>query len=685
MDFGNKLEELNMTTDEINRFNKAMKDKKFRELLHEYAQEITNPDNKKRYEEEITQLEQERGMEVKFIHPNAHHVLKTSVNGKEKCFINICSNNLINKPTCEVRRAENGQVGQCWSLPYSLTPGRPDRDGKGNKCMIYDVVFHPDTLYMAGKNTRFMKLVNSTATQGVEDAFKVTLDKANMLLKKIQYKGVPQPAVIRKPIPGHPRKEESFPHHNAFPIPYPDTMPIKNPKPPSSSFTQSPIKQSSLLPIQPHYTIKYRSLVDLQDYRCSRDSAPSPRPKEIVITIDLPLVKSAADVDLNVTDRKLALESQKPDYKLELQLSYPVDADKGDAKFNKAKKQLIITLAVRPAKNPAVVHVEGNQPKSNDRDVMGSADKVDEAVYDAELVKDEQSELNISDASCQAQPQENRPVQEEEKDTNFSSMELESYKINSLESKSKPLYLARADATLTCEINNTETSRSSNNAMNGPEKGFLPDVYICTQKMSLEPHANKETENNQDKENLPSGTKSVQPSIQAPAIKLENCTQLSFMDKIANGSQLEVPVVESQMKQTASHLEETSRDVQNSPASPTNWVKGSEVEPSVISEGPNQLNSPLDKDTIKSSCRFKVIGALTEDQNSSIKLSSALVPLNEQVDNVDSSKQSKTDSSITTPAILREKNPEDGSEVIIIDHTTSAALFFQNSLWFALD
>lgn len=501
MDAGDKLAELNMTTDEINRFSKAMKDEKFRELLHEYAQEISNPENKKKYEEEITQLEQERGMEVRFIHPNAHHVLKTTVNGKEKCFINICSNNLINKPTCEARRAENGQVGQCWSLPYSLTPGRPDRDSKGNTCMIYDVVFHPDTLYMAGKNTRFMKLVNSAATQGVEDAFKVTLGKAKKLLKNIQYKGVPQPAVIRKPIPGQPRKEESSPHDEAFPILYPDTMSTKNLKPPSSSLTQSPVKQSSLLPIQPHYTIKYRSLVDLQDYRCSRDSAPSPRPKEIVIIIDLPLLKSAADVDLNVTDRKLTLESKKPNYKLELQLSYPVDDDKGDAKFNKAKKQLTITLAVQPAKNPAVIHFEENQPESDDRDMMVRADEVDEVTYETQLVKDEQRELNISEASCEAQPQEPRPVQEkeEEEDAHFSAGEVESYSMNSLESKSKPLHLARADATLTCEINNTGTSSSSENAMNGPKKGFLPGAYTCTQEKSLEPHTNKETENNQDK------------------------------------------------------------------------------------------------------------------------------------------------------------------------------------------
>ncbi|XP_060788970.1 protein kintoun isoform X2 [Neoarius graeffei] len=843
---GDKLAELNMTPDEINRFTKAMKDEKFRELFHEYAQELSNPENKKKYEEEITQLEQERGMEVKFIHPNAHHVLKTTVNGKEKCFINICSNNLINKPTCEAKRAENGQVGQCWSLPYSLTPGRPDRDNKGNNCMIYDVVFHPDTLYMADKNTRFMNLVNSTATQGVEDAFKVTLDKTKKLLKNIKYKGVPQSSVIRKPIPGQPRKEESSRHDEAFPIRYPDTTPTKDLKPLSSSLPQSPVKQSSLLPIQPHYTIKYRSLVDLQDYSYSRESAPSPRPKEIVITIDLPLLNSAADVDLNITDRKLTLESTKPNYKLELQLSYPVDDDKGDAKFNKAKKQLTVTLPVQPAKNPAVIHFEENQPESDDKEVMVSAD---EAVYETQLVKDEQSELNISEATCEAQPQESGPVQEkEEEDTHFFAGEVESYNINSLESKSKPLCLARADATLTYDINNTETfnssevnntetsssseinntetsssseinntetsssseintetsslldinnteasssseintetsssseintetsslldinnteasssseinntktsssseinitetsssseinntetssllninnteasssseinntetsslldinnteasssseintetssvldinnteaSSSSENAMNEPKKDFLPGVYIRTQETSLEPHTNNETENNQDKENVSSGSTSVQPSVITSAVKL----------KIANGSQLEVPVVESQMKQTESQLEEALYDVQNNPANPSNWETGkSEVEPSVISDGPDQLNSPLEKDTIKGSCRHQVMGVFSEDQNRSTELNSTRVPLNDQADNADYSKQRKTDFSVTTSAILREVNPEDGNEVIITDHTTSAAFSFQNSLWFELD
>lgn len=174
-------------------------------------------------------------------------------------------------------------------------------------------------------------------------------------------------------------------------------------------------------------------------------------------------------------------------------------------------------------------------------------------------------------------------------------------------------------------------------------------------------------------ENLPSGTTLVQPSITAPAVKLENCSHFSFLSKIENESQFEVPVVESHA-------------VPNSPAKPSNWVtKKSEMETLVISDEHNQLNFSLDEDIITGSLRPKVIRTLSEDENSFIKPSSPLLPQNEQVVNVDSSEQNKTDFSINTPAMLREKNPEDGNKVIINDHATSAVISFQNSLWFELD
>lgn len=362
MEFGSKLEELNLTRDEINRLGKALKDDKFRELLSEYAAEISDPENKRRYEEEITQLEKDRGMNVQFIHPEGHHVLKTRSAGG-KIFINVCSSQLIDKPSCEAARNRDGKPGQNWRLPFSLTPGRTDRDASGNSCVIYDVVFHPDTLYMAAKNARFLKLIHRTALDGIEDSFHIKLDKDKIKQLKMRYKGVAHPAVIRTPIPGHDQKNRSACEEEVMSFPYPDENQTA-PEPKSSS-SQSPPNPEDKQPITPQYTLKYRSVVDLQDYRCSRDSGPGARPREIVITVDVPLLRSAQDADLSVTERRLVLEAPEPAYRLELPLAYPVDEDKGDAKFNKTKKQLTITLPVRPVKTP---QISCDETKSNAND-----------------------------------------------------------------------------------------------------------------------------------------------------------------------------------------------------------------------------------------------------------------------------------------------------------------------------
>ncbi|XP_061072028.1 protein kintoun [Conger conger] len=423
MDVGSKLESLDLTPEEMNRFSKAFKDEKFREMLMDYAEEISNPENKKRYEDEITLMEQERGMDIKFVHPKPERVLKTSLDGKQKCFINICSNDLIGKPECRAERGVNGRVGQQWSLPYSLTPGRPDIDSKGNKYMIFDVVFNPDALYIAGKNDRFMKLVESTALQGIQDRFKVKIDEKNVKVLKIKYKGVPNPTVIRKPLPGHLDKEKyAEPPQN-------DPLMTKTRAKLGKNLADLGYKTK---PTEPHYTVKYRSYIDLQDYRCSRDSAPDPRPKEIVITIDLPLLNSAAKADLNVTAKCIVLESLKPAYRLELPLAYPVDENKGGAKFNKVKKQLTITLPVLAVKNPMQIEAnsqhlvsdEVREENSRDEDdnITQSEDIEGRQVPASEL--SEQPELDRSIATSSATntqslgPEKEQPVISAENNSN---------------------------------------------------------------------------------------------------------------------------------------------------------------------------------------------------------------------------------------------------------------------------
>jgi dynein assembly factor 2, axonemal len=57
--------------------------------------------------------------------------------------------------------------------------------------------------------------------------------------------------------------------------------------------------------------------------------------------------KGAAEVELDMSERRLLLTSAGR-YHLDLRLPYPVDDEKGTAKFDKAKKTLTLIVPVKP-------------------------------------------------------------------------------------------------------------------------------------------------------------------------------------------------------------------------------------------------------------------------------------------------------------------------------------------------
>ncbi|XP_057398583.1 protein kintoun isoform X2 [Balaenoptera acutorostrata] len=342
------LEDLDLSGEEVQQLTSAFQDPEFRRMFSEYAEEITDPENRRRYEEEITALERERGVEVRFVHPEPGHVLRTSLDGTRRCFVNVCSNALVCAPSS--RPGSRGAAsGSQWSLPYSLAPGREYSGGRGSRYTVYDVVFHPDALALARRHERFRQMLDATALEAVEKQFGVKLDRRNAKILKVKYKGTPEAAVLRTPLPeGSPARPDGEPESPLPDFPYPYRYPeaagsAAIPRPQAPSPPEAVLQPA---PTEPSYSVVQRHHVDLQDYRCSRDSAPSTVPQELVVTIELPLLRSAEQAALEVTGKLLCLDSRKPDYRLRLSLPYPVDDSCGKAQFNKARRQLVVTLPV---------------------------------------------------------------------------------------------------------------------------------------------------------------------------------------------------------------------------------------------------------------------------------------------------------------------------------------------------
>ncbi|XP_025421652.1 protein kintoun [Sipha flava] len=332
------LDDLDITAQELDSIGEALKDQQFRKLLCEYVDEINDPVNRAQQEREIEQYERERGTRVTFVRPQPGYVLKTSADGSRKVFVNVCSCDVLDRPV--VSRTGGGHH---WSLPHCLSPVRQDYDRSRKPCDVYDVVFHPDVLDMVGRGQRLKDMVEDTALSMIEKNNNVVLDRANVKYPKMFFKGVTRSMVIRTKIDGFQQPADNSQGTTELPgCPYkpPEERPIQH-------HDLGALKQKSLFTV-PKFTIKYRSDIDIQEHgynmHCKMNAVI---PKELIIEIQLPLLDSSVNIELDVLPKSLKLVCNKPSkYKLDINLPYTVSEEKGNAKFDKSTKTMIVSLPV---------------------------------------------------------------------------------------------------------------------------------------------------------------------------------------------------------------------------------------------------------------------------------------------------------------------------------------------------
>ncbi|XP_061824368.1 protein kintoun [Nerophis lumbriciformis] len=709
MELGEKLKELNMSVDEIQRLTKAFKDENFRKMLHEYAEEISDPENRRIYEEEIAILEQERGNNIEFIHPQPFRALKTSLNRKQKCYINICGNEKVGKPECKCGVSEDGRRGQCWSLPHNLSQGRQDTDPKGNKITIYDVVFHPDTLHIANKNSKFMEMVSSTAVKAIQDAFKVTLDENNMKEMKTKYKGMPHPCVIRKRIPGF---KPTDPQDDPLAFPYPDEKPPKeitpDPKPRSYVIQPEKIKKHS----EPSYTVKYRSFIDLQDFRYSRDSAKSPRPKEIIVTIDVPLLKSVADVNLEVKEKSLLLESESPAYRLELPLSYPVDEEEGEAKFSKQKGQLTVTLPVLPSNEATEFfaqhagdrdRTEGDMEEGNKQmEGRGNQDGEEKLKKEnEEPVKEEEEEKLKEDAiGKEVELTEKITVQEQQKNEE-KMYEKGSHEVK--ENMQETQQLISHQDVHKDPVRNEDPPQKIDSEEENPASVDL----LQTSPERQSPVVTFETCSDVEDAAVDSCSESPAPIYDKGSDKVENAQEPQELISHENGSKDSVKNEDVPQKMDTKEENPASVDLlQTSPEkqSPVVTFEASgDVEDAAVdscSGSPAQVMDAYMQETAKEkmeidSCQESVLENHIDESNQT--------PAQEEAPSVGGSASHTAEESTLLsaedvdkteekpkpdkkqPLVLLREIDKDGKVTVVSDHSTSAGFLFHNSLMYELD
>uniref|UniRef100_A0A182JBN3 Protein kintoun n=1 Tax=Anopheles atroparvus TaxID=41427 RepID=A0A182JBN3_ANOAO len=362
--------DFNLSRDEFRNITRCLENEEFRDLFAEYCKDLR--DNRQQYEEELAILEGERGYDVKFLNPKPGYVIKTVVDGQRKGFVNVCQCELVQKPSIVPGKYEHETKAVQWNIPYAQSQPRRDYDNKRVECLVYDVMFHPDSLGLAARNDHFRRLLNDTSLDAVEAAFKVKLDRANLRFPKLQYKGTPSCTVMRNKKPNF----DSLPKDELFDKLLPPMPSVPEANNGSESKKAKPndgaakrgttteaknkenIKRSSggkgeLFYTTPVYKIVQRRDVEYEELTNELDAKIDVTiPRELKITITLPLLKSANDCALDVTRATLHLVSEKPaKYKLELKLPYEVRENDGTARFNVDERTLTVTLPVLRKRN----------------------------------------------------------------------------------------------------------------------------------------------------------------------------------------------------------------------------------------------------------------------------------------------------------------------------------------------
>ncbi|KND04824.1 uncharacterized protein SPPG_00527 [Spizellomyces punctatus DAOM BR117] len=97
----------------------------------------------------------------------------------------------------------------------------------------------------------------------------------------------------------------------------------------------------------PEYTLRYRQRVSANDLYLGGLSGKTPSihdADDLVVSISMPHAKMK-DVDLDCTESTLEIRS--PQYRLKLPLPDLVDSDNGEAKWDKGKSLLVVTLPIK--------------------------------------------------------------------------------------------------------------------------------------------------------------------------------------------------------------------------------------------------------------------------------------------------------------------------------------------------
>ena len=343
--------DIKLTATEAKQFNEAFKSEEFCRLMADYVDSLSDPANREQQEAYISELEANKELPPgkSLIRPNAGFVVKCHISGtngkplKKKIFLNLVHSDAIMKPSKEEEKTSSQAK---WSVPYAIGPVRMEHDKSNNLVPTFDICFHPLSLQYAHARKEFRDMVIGISQSAVMDAYSkssgedITIDSNYTILKNVRYKnGTPKTLIVssRDQSSAQDRVKEDL---SAKPIAAPD---FAEEAADATTHKESLSDEEVRKVILPKYKIVEQGMFELTNQ--------SRRPKQLIMHVYLENVASASEIDLDVSETKVHVGSEKHGYSLDAKLPYPIDSQKGKATFDKAKRSLILRLPLLPLKD----------------------------------------------------------------------------------------------------------------------------------------------------------------------------------------------------------------------------------------------------------------------------------------------------------------------------------------------
>ncbi|PBJ70382.1 hypothetical protein BCY84_18828 [Trypanosoma cruzi cruzi] len=450
-------EKFTPTPEELRTIQEKMKDPKFVELFHSYMKSMEDPETRREEEAYLKQVEHQAkaggdysfdfvfpkpGFVVELLEPSTsyqvtHPSLKAESKKKKhvpRVYVNMCSSEKIDSFS---EHSTGDREKSNWLVPVSVSKPRTElfseevatsgkkgekqthESGEGtNPVVVYDAVFHPNTLQLTDRSDRFCCFLVNIAVEHINSGYGDCHGfEFRRLPSRIQSVGTPQNQTISREKGKSPfaatMNEQTLTHPTKVLPPLTSTSEKGRTTPCNKGKETSGVQAKKETDAEagdkvekkehiPHFTIAHQGHIDLTDtWGWKIVDRRVGVPEALVVKMDFTGVQSAADLNIEVESTYVIIaKSSSHPYYGSVTLPFSVESMPLEAKFERRKSRLTLVLRVVP---PAPTGITAEDMRQELLSAGNPPDSVTEHVEDvATERKNNDSTQDSATAGCVA-------------------------------------------------------------------------------------------------------------------------------------------------------------------------------------------------------------------------------------------------------------------------------------------